>query len=311
MKKKILIATEKPFAEEVRNRMVEELELAGGIVSLLEGYTDKNDLLAAIADVHGVIIRSDKITAEVMEAAKELQLVVRAGSGFDNVDIQYAKEHGIIVENTPGQNANAVAELAIELMLSAVRPLNGKSGRELKGKTLGIQGFGNIGRLVAGLAKAFGMNVRAYDMFVDMQAARDMGVVVADSLEELYDGADFITLHIPDNPATHESINKALLLKMSSSGVLVNTARAGIINESDLLEVLAQNPGFKYATDVAPGSETLEKIKSEFSDRVVMTPKKQGAQTFEANMNAGMAAAKQTISYFKEGDTTFCVYKLK
>lgn len=310
MNKKILIATEKPFAEQVRNSIVKEMEDAGLTVSVLENYTDKADLVKAVSEVNGVIIRSDKITDEVMSAAPDLQLVVRAGSGFDNVDIAYAKENGIVVENTPGQNANAVAELALELMLAGVRPLNGKSGRELKGRTLAVHGFGNIGRLVARLGRAFGMTVKVYDMYIDTSAVRNLGVAVADSVEALYKDADVVSVHIPDNPSTHGSINSKLLLSMKPDGVLVNTARAGVVNEDDLFAVFEQNSGFRYATDVAPSAEFLERIKDKFKDRVVVTPKKQGAQTLEANINAGMAAARQTISYFKDGDTTFCVYKL-
>ncbi len=215
-----------------------------------------------------------------------------------------------MVENTPGQNANAVAELALELMLAAVRPLNGKPGRELKGRTLAVHGFGNIGRLVAGLGRSFGMDVKAYDMYVDLRIAGNLGVSVVDSVEELYAGADVVSVHIPDNASTHGSINSKLMLSMAPDGVLVNTARAGVINEDDMLAVLKQNTGFCYATDVAPSADFLKQIKDELADRVVMTPKKQGAQTLEANINAGMAAATQAISYFKDGDTTFCVYKL-
>ena len=243
-----------------------------------------------------------------MRAAPELQLVVRAGSGFDNVDINYAEAHGIVVENTPGQNANAVAELALELMLSALRPLNGKPGRELKGRTLAVHGFGNIGRLVSGLGRAFGMTVKAYDMYMNEEVARNLEVTVAESVKELYIDADVVSVHIPDNPETHGSINGELLLSMKPDGVLVNTARAGVINEDDLLALFEKNPKFSYATDIAPSADFQERIKNEFTDRVIMTPKKQGAQTLEANTNAGMAAARQTISYFKDGDTTFCVY---
>ena len=310
MNKKVLIATEKPFAEQVRNSIVAEMEGAGLTVSVLENYTDKADLLKAVADVNGIIIRSDKITEEVMSAAKDLQLVVRAGSGFDNVDIAFAQENGVVVENTPGQNANAVAELALELMLAAVRPLNGKSGRELKDRTLAVHGFGNIGRLVAGLGRSFGMAVKVFDMYIDASAVRNLGVTVADSVEDLYADADVVSVHIPDNASTHGSINSKLLLSMKPDGVLVNTARAGVINEDDMLAVFKQNTDFRYATDVAPSDDFLASIKDEFIDNIVMTPKKQGAQTLEANINAGMAAANQSISYFKDGDTTFCVYKL-
>lgn len=310
MNKKILIATEKPFAEQVRDSIVKEIEDVGLSVSVLENYTDKADLIKAVEDVNGIIIRSDKITEEVMSAAKNLQLVVRAGSGFDNVDIGFAQAHGVVVENTPGQNANAVAELAVELMLSAVRPLNGKPGRELKGRTLAVHGFGNIGRLVARLGRSFGMTVKVFDMYIEANAVRALGVTVADSVEELYAGADVVSVHIPDNPSTHGSINSKLLLSMAPAAVLVNTARAGVINEDDMFDAFKQNPGFCYATDVAPSNAFIERIKDEFADRLIMTPKKQGAQTLEANINAGMAAARQTISYFKDGDTTFCVYKL-
>ncbi len=308
--KTVVIATEKPFAAEAREVMVAQLEEAGFEVKLLEKYEGVDALKAGIAEAHGLIVRSDLITADVMEAAPELALVVRAGSGFDNIDTAYAQAHGIVVENTPGQNANAVAELAFELALAALRPLNGKAGRELKGRRLAVHGFGNIGRIVARLGRAFGMQVRAFDMTLDAAVAREMGVTAVDSVEALYAGAHVVSLHIPDNPATHGSITEALLLTMAEDAILVNTARAGVIDEAGLRRVLDARPAFSYVSDVSPSSDTVAWAAEHAAERLVVTPKKQGAQTLEANLNAGAAAARQTVAYFKRGDTTFCVYKV-
>jgi len=310
MKKNVLIATGKPFASEARDLMAREMRQAGLNVELLEGYAAASDLAEALKGKHGLIVRSDPVTADLMRSAGELEIVIRAGAGYDNIDVEYAKQTGIIVENTPGQNANAVAELAILLMLASVRPLDGNPGSELRGKILGVHGFGNIGVIVARLGRAFGMHVRAFDMNIDVRRAREQGVAISESAEALYDGADFVSLHIPENRATLGSVGGALLERMSAEGVLVNTARAGIVHESDLLRVLRERKGFRYAADVAPGAETAAAMSRDFAGRVIITPRKQGAQTREANLNACLAAARQMIAFFNEGDATFCVYKL-
>ena len=309
MAKHVLIATRKPFSADARQCMISEMERAGLRVSVLESYAAA-ELVEAVRDVHGLIVRSDEITADIMAAAPELELVVRAGAGFDTIDVPCAEQRGIVVENTPGQNANAVAELALELMLASVRPLDGRSGSELKGKTLGVHGFGNIGRIVAGLGRACGMHVRAYDMNMDARRAREYRVETTDSAAALYAGADVVSLHIPETAGTRQSVTRALMGSMAEAGVLVNTARAGVIHEEDLLRVFEERPGFRYATDVSPGEGVRDALLARFADRVIITPKKQGAQTAEANLNAGLAAARQTVAYFSEGDTTFCVYKL-
>ena len=310
MKRRILIATQKPFARDARERMVREMSEAGLDVSVLEDYGPDSDLVAALDGKHGLIVRSDAVTAELMRSARDLEIVIRAGSGFDNVDVRYAQENGIIVENTPGQNANAVAELAVHLMLAAVRPLDGRLGTELRGKVLGVHGFGNIGCIVARLGRSFGMQVRVFDMNMDMRRAREYGVAITDSAEALYDGADFVSLHIPESPATKSVVGASLLCRMSDNGVLINTARSGIVDEDDLLKVMKKKQGFCYAADVAPSEGAASRMMQDFSGRVVITPRKQGAQTREANLNACLAAARQMMAYFNEGDTTFCVYKL-
>ena len=254
--KSVLIATQKPFDRSARDCMVEEMRQAGLYVSLLEGYGSASELSEALQGIKGMIVRSDAITADLMRGAEQLEIVIRAGAGYDNIDVAHAQDSGIIVENTPGQNANAVAELAISLMLAAIRPLDGSSGIELKGKTLGVHGFGNIGCIVARLGRAFGMHVRVFDMNMDVRRAREYGVAIAESLEALYDGADVVSLHIPENPATRGSVGKALLERMSDNAVLVNTARAGVVCESELLQVLKERGGFRYASDVAPGEDT-------------------------------------------------------
>ena len=307
--KKVLIATEKPFAPAVRERMVKLLSEAELEVSVLESYQGAEELKAAIADAHGVIVRSDVIDKSVLGAAGNLELVIRAGAGYDTIDVEAARDRDVIVENTPGQNANAVAELAMNLLLSSVRPLTGKSGTELRGKTLAIHGFGAIGRIVSRLAKAFGMHVRVYDVTLNKATVRQFGVTSAATVEELYADADAVTLHIPENANTREAINWDLLSRLADDAVLLNSARAGIINEADLLRTFAERPGFRYAADVLPSEETLAQIRENYSDRFVATPKKQGAQTFEANMNAGVAATKQAIAFLLEGEVSYCVYK--
>lgn len=304
---KVLVATEKPFAAAAVNGIKAEVEGAGHQLVLLEKYTEKQQLLDAVADVEAMIVRSDKVTAEVLDAAKALKIVVRAGAGFDNIDIAYAKEKNVVVENTPGQNSNAVAELVFGLLVYAVRNFyNGKSGSELKGKKLGILAFGNVGRNVARIAKGFGMEVYAYDAFCPKEAIEVAGVKAVDSQDALFENCDVVSLHIPATPETKQSINAALVGKMKKGGILVNTARKEVINEPELLKLLEERTDLKYVSDIMPDAHE-EFCK--FEGRYFATPKKMGAQTAEANINAGIAAAKQINAFFADGCTKFQVNK--
>lgn len=305
--KKILVATEKPFAAVAVNGIKEVAEKAGYEVVLLEKYADKAALLAAVADVDAIIIRSDVIDAEVMDAAKQCKIVVRAGAGFDNVDLAAATERGICVMNTPGQNSNAVAELAFGMMVYAYRNMyNGTSGMELKGKKLGIHAYGNVGRNVGRIAKGFGMDIYIYDIFTPQEIVEADGVKRVDSAEELYKICDVVSLHVPATPETKNSIGKALVGSMPKKALLVNTARKEVINEPELIELMAERSDIKYVTDIAPAA--LEEF-SKFEGRFFATPKKMGAQTAEANINAGIAAAKQIVAFFEEGCERFRVNK--
>ena len=304
---KVLVATEKPFAAAAVNGIKAEVEGAGHQLVLLEKYTEKQQLLDAVADVEAMIVRSEKVTAEVLDAAKALKIVVRAGAGFDNIDIAYAKEKNVVVENTPGQNSNAVAELVFGLLVYAVRNFyNGKSGSELLGKKLGILAFGNVGRNVARIAKGFGMDVYAYDAFCPKEAIEAAGVKAVDSQDALFENCDVVSLHIPATPETKQSINAALVGKMKKGGILVNTARKEVINEPELLKLLEERTDLKYVSDIMPDAHE-EFCK--FEGRYFATPKKMGAQTAEANINAGIAAAKQINAFFADGCTKFQVNK--
>ena len=304
---KILVATEKPFAAAAVNGIKAEIEGAGNELVLLEKYTDKQQLLDAVADADAMIIRSDKVTPEVLDAAKQLKIVVRAGAGYDNVDCAYAKEKGVVVENTPGQNSNAVAELVFGLLVYAVRNFyNGKSGSELLGKKLGILAFGNVGRNVARIAKGFGMEVYAYDAFCPKEAIEAAGVTAVDSQDALFENCDVVSLHIPATPQTKQSINAALVGKMKKNAILVNTARKEVINEPELLKLMEERTDIKYVTDIMPAADAEVR---EFEGRYFSTPKKMGAQTAEANINAGIAAAKQINAFFSEGCTKYQVNK--
>ena len=305
--KKILVATEKPFAAVAVNGIKEVAEKAGYEVVLFEKYADKAALLAAVADVDAIIIRSDVIDAEVMDAAKQCKIVVRAGAGFDNVDLTAATERGICVMNTPGQNSNAVAELAFGMMVYAYRNMyNGTSGMELKGKKLGIHAYGNVGRNVGRIAKGFGMDIYIYDIYTPQEIVDADGVKRVDSAEELYKMCDVVSLHVPATPETKNSIGKALVGSMPKKALLVNTARKEVINEPELIELMAERTDIKYVTDIAPAA--LEEV-SKFEGRFFATPKKMGAQTAEANINAGIAAAKQIVAFFEEGCERFRVNK--
>ncbi len=305
---KVLIATDKPFAKIAVDGVRKVVEEAGYKLALLEKYTEKSQLLEAVADANAIIIRSDIIDSEVIAAAKVLKVVVRAGAGFDNVDLAAATAHNVVVMNTPGQNANAVAELALGMMVYGVRNLfNGTSGTELKGKKLGIHAYGNVGRNVARIAKGFGMEVYAYDAFCPKEVIEADGTKALDSVEELYSISDIISLHIPATAETKESINYNLLSKMPAGGMLVNTARKEVINEPELIKFMGDHPAFKYMTDI-PASANAE-FAEKFPGRYFSTPKKMGAQTAEANINAGIAAARQIVAYFKEGCEKFRVNK--
>ena len=304
---KVLVATEKPFAQVAVDGIRKEVESAGNTLELLEKYTDASQLLDAVKDADALIVRSDKVTPAVLDAANNLKIVVRAGAGYDNVDIAYAKEKGVVVENTPGQNSNAVAELVFGLLVYAVRNFyNGKSGTELLGKKLGILAFGNVGRNVARIAKGFGMEVYAYDAFCPKEAIEEAGVHVVNSQDELFENCDIVSLHIPATPETKQSINYALVSKMKKGGIVINTARKEVVNEAELLKLMAEREDLKYITDIKPDADA-EFMK--FEGRYFSTPKKMGAQTSEANINAGIAAARQINAFFKDGCTKFQVNK--
>lgn len=304
---KILVATEKPFAPAAVEGIRKEVEAAGNELVLLEKYTEKAQLLEAVADADALIIRSDKVDVEVLDAAKNLKIVVRAGAGYDNIDLAAATAHQVVAENTPGQNANAVAELVFGLLVYAVRNFfNGKSGSELKGKKLGLLAFGNVGRNVARIAGGFGMEVYAYDAYCPKEVIEKAGVKAVDSQDALFEQCDIVSLHIPATAETKNSINAALVGKLPKGGILVNTARKEVINEPELIQLLAERTDLKFVTDIMP--EANDEF-AQFEGRYFSTPKKMGAQTAEANINAGIAAAKQINAFFKDGDTRFQVNK--
>jgi D-3-phosphoglycerate dehydrogenase len=304
---KVLVATEKPFASAAVEGIRKEVEAAGNQLILLEKYTEASQLLDAVKDVDAMIVRSDKITPAVLDAAKNLKIVVRAGAGYDSIDTDYAKSKGIVVENTPGQNSNAVAELVFGLLVFGVRNFyNGKSGSELKGKKLGILAFGNVGRNVARVAKGFGMDVYAYDAYCPKQVIEDAGVHAVDSQDDLFKNCDVVSLHIPATPETKQSINYAQVNMMKKGGILINTARKEVINEPELLKLMAEREDLKFITDIKPDADA---DFAKFEGRYFSTPKKMGAQTAEANINAGIAAAVQINAFFKDGCTKFQVNK--
>ena len=305
---KILVATEKPFAAVAVKGIREVIEAAGAELVLLEKYTEKAQLLAAVADVDGIIIRSDKVDAEVLDAAKNLKIVVRAGAGYDNVDLEAATAHNVCVMNTPGQNSNAVAELALGMMVMMARnQYDGTSGTELKGKTLGIHAFGQVGRNVARIAQGFGMDVYAFDPFCPAEAIAAAGVKPVESVEELYRNCQYVSLHIPATAETKNSINYSLTSIMPKGAMLVNTARKEVVCEADLVRIMEERADFRYTSDIAPAN--LDELKEKFGNRVFATPKKMGAQTAEANINAGIAAAHQTIGFLRDGIDKFRVNK--
>ena len=304
---KVLVATEKPFAPVAVEGIRKEIEGAGNELVLLEKYTDVAQLLAAVKDADALIVRSDKVTPAVLDAAANLKIVVRAGAGYDNIDTEYAKGKGVVVENTPGQNSNAVAELVFGLLVYAVRNFyNGKAGTELKGKKLGILAFGNVGRNVARIAKGFGMDVYAYDAFCPKDVIEESGVHAVGSQDDLFKECDIVSLHIPATAETRQSINYALVGQMKKDGIVINTARKEVVNEPELLKLMSEREDLKYITDIKPDSDA---DFAKFEGRYFSTPKKMGAQTAEANINAGIAAAKQINAYFNEGCTKFQVNK--
>ncbi|MFA6832951.1 MAG: NAD(P)-dependent oxidoreductase [Bacteroidaceae bacterium] len=306
--KKVLIATEKPFAAAAVNGIKDIIEKAGYELRLLEKYTKRSELLAAVKDINALIIRSDQIDAEVMDAAPELKIIVRAGAGVDNVQLEEAKKRSICVMNTPGQNSNAVAELVIGLLVFAVRNFyNGKAGRELKGKTLGLHAFGHTAQNVARIAKGFDMKVIAYDPFCPSSVIEAAGVKAIENVNDLYAGADIVSLHIPATKETIKSINYDLLNQMPQGAILVNSARKEVIDEDSLIKLMDERADFCYLADVAPAA--AETFKTRFDGRYFGTPKKMGAQTAEANINAGLAAARQILGFLEKNETTFQVNK--
>ncbi len=304
---KVLVATEKPFAKVAVEKIEAIVKEAGFDFALLEKYTDKADLLAAVKDASALIVRSDKVDAEVIEAAPELKIVVRAGAGYDNLDLEACTAHNIVAMNTPGQNSNAVAELAFGMMISMARnAYNGTAGTELRGKKIGIHAYGNVGIYVAKIAQGIGMDVYAFDPFVSADKIKADGITPVDTVEELYSTCQYVSLHIPATPQTTESINFDLLSKMPANAVLVNTARKEVIHEADMIKLMNQRADFCYISDIAPDNKM---DYAPFGGRFFFTPKKMGAQTAEANINAGVAAANQIVDFIKNGNTTYKVNK--
>ena len=306
---KILIATEKPFVPLAIRQIREVTEAAGFNLVLLESYTDKSELLEAVSDVDAVIVRSDKITSEVLDSAKKLKVVVRAGSGYDNIDIASCTAHNVVAMNTPGQNSNAVAELAFELLLYQIRGgFTGKSGTELRGKTIGLHAFGNVGKYVADIARGFGMDIYAYDPFVSERVMKNNGAKQCINIQELYLKCQYISIHLPNNAITSKSIGYDLLRKMPKNAVLVNTARKEVINEEGLLKIFAERSDISYLSDIEPDCKNA--FEEKYQGRFIFTSKKMGAQTEESNINAAVAAARQIIDYFKNGKEKFRINRL-
>ncbi|MBE6319244.1 MAG: 3-phosphoglycerate dehydrogenase [Bacteroidales bacterium] len=305
---KVLVATEKPFAAVAVDGIRKVLDEAGYELALLEKYSSKQELLDAVADADGLIIRSDIVDKEVLDAAKQLKIVVRAGAGYDNIDLEASKAKGVVAQNTPGQNSNAVAELVFGMTVMAVRNMyNGTSGTELKEKSIGIHAFGQVGRNVARIAKGFGMEVSALDPYCPDEVITEAGVKPIHSVEELYSTNQFVSLHIPATAETKKSVGYDLVKLMPKNGVLINTARKEVIDEEGLAKALEERPDIKYVADIKPDS--AEELKAKFGDRVFFTPKKMGAQTAEANINAGIAAAQQTVAFLRDGINRFQVNK--
>ncbi len=305
---KVLVATDKPFAKAAVDGIRKIVEDAGFQLVLLEKYPAQSDFVNAVADVDAVIIRSDIANKEVIDAAKNLKIIVRAGAGYDNIDLAACTEKGVVAMNTPGQNSNAVAELALGMMVMAARNnYDGSSGTELRGKKLGIHAYGNVGRYIAMIAKGFGMEVYAFDPFVSKEAMEKDGIIYIDNVETLYSTCQYVSLNMPANEKTKKSINFELLSKMPKNACLVNTARKEVIDEEGLLQIFTERADFKYVSDVEPGCKA--EIAEKFAGKYFFTPKKMGAQTSEANINAGLAAANQIVKFIKTGDKTYQVNK--
>jgi D-3-phosphoglycerate dehydrogenase len=305
---KILVATEKAFVAVAVKQIRDVVVSAGHELALLENYKNVSELLAAVADADAMIVRSDLVTAEVLNAAKKLRIVVRAGAGYDNLDLAACTAHKVVAMNTPGQNSNAVAELAFEMMLYQARSgFSGKSGTELRGKSIGLHAFGNVGKFMAEIARGFGMDAFAYDPFVSDKDIEKQGVKVCKSVDDLYSACQYISLHIPANDKTKKSVGYDLLRKMPADAVLVNTARKEVIDEDGLLKIFAERPDIKYLSDVEPDCKAI--FEEKYKGRFIFTAKKMGAQTEEANINAGVAAAHQIVDYFKTGNEKFKVNK--
>ena len=305
---KVLVATVKPFAPKAIEEIRSIVEKAGYEFVLLEKYESHDELVKAVEDVDALIIRSDKVNKEVIDAAKKLKIVVRAGAGYDNVDLDAASEKDVVVMNTPGQNSNAVAELALGMMVYMARGcFNGKPGTELRGKKLGMMAYGNVGKYVAEIAKGFNMELYAYDPFIPKEIIEQQGIKAVGSAGELFATCNYVSLHIPANEKTKASINYELISKMPENATLVNTARKEVINEEDLIKVFKEREDFKYVSDIAP--DCKEEIAKNFEGRYYFTPKKMGAQTSEANINAGIAAANQIVGFIEKGERTFQVNK--
>ena len=303
---KVLVATEKPFSAKAVDGIRQIVEEAGHTFALLEKYPDASALQAAAADADALIVRSDIVDAELIKRCPKLKIIVRAGAGYDNIDLQAATDAGIVVENTPGQNANAVAELVIGMAIMAARnKYSGATGFEISGKRLGLQAFGQVSRHVAAIAKGFGMTISAIDPYAPAELMVQNGVKPVSSLDELYSDNDIVSIHIPATPETKGSIGRELVAKLPKGAVLINTARKEVINEPELKQILEERPDLKYFADVKPSN--AETLVEKFGDRVFFTPKKSGAQTAEANLNAGLAAARQIVAYFADGCTKFKV----
>jgi D-3-phosphoglycerate dehydrogenase len=303
---KVLVATVKPFAPKAVDKIREIIEKAGYEFALLEKYSDPSELQSAVSDADALIVRSDKVDSGVIDAGKQLKIVVRAGAGYDNIDLQASSDKGIVVMNTPGQNSNAVAELTLGLMVYMARNrFNGSPGSELKYKTLGVHAYGYVGKIVARIARGFGMEISAFDPFLDNSVFEEDGIRRVRSAEELYSSCQYVSLHIPANEETRNSINYDLMSRMPEGAVLVNTARKEVLDEDSLSRMLKERPDFRYVSDIAP--DNAERLTSEYPGNCYFTPKKMGAQTAEANVNAGIAAAEQIVAFFEKGDTTFQV----
>ena len=306
MPKNVLVATEKPFAKVAVAGIGEIFREAGYAMTLLESYKDKADYLKAVASADALIVRSDIVDADVLQAAPNLKIVVRAGAGYDNIDLKTAAARGVVAMNTPGQNSNAVAELVFGLMITlARRGFTGKDGTELRGKTIGIHAYGNVGKYVAMIARGFGMEVLAFDPYVPAEKMKAEGVTPVATAEELYSACEYISLHLPKTKETVKSVNAGLLSKLKKGGTVINTARAEVIDEAGLLQVMEARPDVMYGADVAP--ECAGDFAAKYQGRYCFTAKKMGAQTAEANINAGLAAARQVVNFFEKGDTTFRV----